>query len=157
MPKYAEIIFETGAKSLLVYENESEVEAFVREHHRRAISGEPGATQDQVLRADLGPEDFAVMPSIDQMKSRPAERVSKVYLYNEHPGDTYDSRVSVDTVKTLIDGMAGDGNTINHEQLVAALRDEASPVHIQDQGRLESFYKVDADGELDLAFLKDVE
>lgn len=154
---YAEIIFETGSKSLLSYEDESEVVDFVREHHRRAVNGEPGATQNQVLRADLGPEDFAVMPSLDQMKSRPAERISKVYLYDKHPNESFDSTVPVDVVKQLVEGMAGDSGKVDHEQLMRALRDEVSPVHTMDQGRLESIYKAEADGQLDLAFLKDVE
>lgn len=152
--KYAEIIFETGAKSVLSYENEDEVRRFIAEHHRRAINGEPGAPQDQTERPDLSHADFAIMPSIDRMKERPAERISKVYLYDKHPADLHNPRVSADVVKKLVDGMSDDSGTLDHEQLTRALRDEASPVDVL-AGRLDSLYKGDATGELDLSFLKD--
>lgn len=154
--KYAEVIFETGSKSVLSYETEDDVKKFVMEHHRRAVNGEPGAAQNQSMRPDLSAADFAVMPSLDRMKERPAERISRVLLYDAHPAELHNSRVDVSTLKTLIDGMAGPDGRLDHEQLIGALRDEASPVFPQNQGRLESIYKADATGEMDLSFLKDV-
>lgn len=135
------------------YENEADLKAFVAEHHRRAVNGEPGATQDQVMRADLDPSDFAVMPSIDRMKERPAERISRVLLYDNHPAELHETRVPVENVRKLVEGMAGDTDSVDHEQLIRALRDEASPVYPNDQGRHESIYKAESTGELDLSFL----
>lgn len=151
---YAEVIFEPGASSVLYFESEDELKGFLLEHNNRAIAGQPGAPQDQVERADLDPSDFAIMPSLDRMKSRPAERVSRVLIYENHPAELYNSRVSADTVNSLVAGMASDDGTIDHEQLVRALRDEASPVYPLDQGQHESLYKTEASGEMDLAFLE---
>lgn len=156
MTKFAEIIFETGANSTMSYDSEDEVKNFVAEHHRRAVNGEPGATQNQHERNDLDPGDFAVMPSVDRMKERPAERISAVLLYDAHPIDLTDTRVSAETVKTLVDGMSDNRGTLSHDQLISALRDEASPIYPVSQGRLESIYKATPAGELDLSFLKDV-
>lgn len=153
MTKYAEVIFEPGSKSVVSYENESELKNFVREHHRRAVNGEPGAPQNQTERLDLDPNDFAVMPTLDRMKDRPAERINKVLLYDKHPADLYDSKVPSSTIQQLVEGMASDEGTVDHEQLIRALRDEASPVYPQDQGRHESIYKAESTGELDLSFL----
>lgn len=150
---YAEVIFETGSKSVVSYEDESELKAFLAEHDRRARNGEPGAPQEQYGRNDVDAADFTNMPSLDAMKSRPAERVSKVLTYKEHPADLHETGVPVDTVRELVSGMADNEGNIDHEQLIRALRDEVSPVYPQDQGRLQSMYKADADGELDLSFL----
>lgn len=154
MTKYAEVIFEPGSHSIVSYEDEQELKDFVLEHHRRAVNGEPGAPQDQVLRADLSPADFAVMPSIDRMKDRPAERIKRVYLYDKHPVDIHPTRANASSVNSLVSGMADENGTIDHEQLIRALRDEVSPVYPVDQGRHESIYKASASGELDLSFLE---
>lgn len=153
MTKYAEIIFEPGSKSVMSYESEDELKRFVAEHHHRAVNGLPGAPQDQTARQDLDASDFAVMPSLDRMKERPAERVSRVLLYDKHPVDLHNSRVSTNAVGQLVTGMADEAGTVDHEQLTRALRDEASPIYPNDQGRHESIFKAEATGELDLAFL----
>lgn len=153
MTKFAEVIFEPGSKSIMSYESEDELKGFVTEHHRRAVNGLPGAPQDQTARPDLDASDFAVMPSLDRMKERPAERVSRVLLYDKHPVDLYSSRVSTSTIGQLVTGMADSEGTVDHEQLTRALRDEASPVYPNDQGRHESLFKAESTGELDLAFL----
>lgn len=151
--KYAEVIFEPGSKSVLSYEKESELKDFVQNHHARAVNGEPGASQDQTERNDIDPSDFNVFPSVDRMKERPAERIVRVLFYDKHPADLHDSRVPISNIGQLVEGMANDEGTIDHEQLIRALRDEASPVYPLDQGRHESLYKAEATGELDLSFL----
>lgn len=128
---FAEIIFETGSKSIAQVDSEAELQAFLTEHQRRAINGEVG-----------GPT------------GHPAERITKVLLYKEHPGDLMaDGLVSTQNVKALVDGMDKDGR-LNVHQLSAALRDEVSPVYPQDQGRHNSMYKQQENGEFDLSFLK---
>lgn len=113
---YAEIVFETGARSLMQYDNESEVADFVKTHTERAMAGEPG-----------GPT------------GHPAERVARVYYYDSHPSEE-DKAVSADALKSLVDGMAHDG-VLNVDQLRAAIRDEASPTYPVSQGRFASNYK----------------
>lgn len=147
--KHAEIIFETGAHSIVSYDDVSEIEDFLSEHTRRVEQGEFGATQDWEPRTDIEPELAA---QADRVASRPAERVHQVLLYSEHPIDLHSNTVNSETVKNLIDGMTI-GGEFNHEQLIQALRDEASPVYPQDQNRLSSIYKAQEDNELDLSFL----
>lgn len=150
---YAEVIFETGAKSIVSYDSEDELKDFVTEHMRRVTTGEPGAPQEQYGRNDVSPADFNNMPSLDKMKDRPAERVHKVFLYNEHPVDLHTKGADASTLHTLVEGMTDKDGRVDHEQLIRALRDEVSPVYPVDQGRLESQYKAEAVGELDLSFL----
>jgi len=137
------------------YETEDELKSTVKEIQRRALAGESGAPQDQVERMDLNADDFAIMPSIDRMKERPAERVSKVYLYDKHPSDLHAEVLDAGAVSTLITGMTTEGGTLDPVQLSGALRDELSPTYPQEQGRHESMYKADATGELDLSFLSE--
>jgi hypothetical protein len=115
---------------VLNYETEDELKAFLTEQHRRAISGELG-----------GPG------------GNPAERISKVITYDQHPADLHPVGVSAESTAAIIEGMkVGEGN-FDPNQLVSAIRDEASPVYPVDQGPHESLYKADGT-ELDLAFLE---
>jgi hypothetical protein len=99
------------------YDDESEVLDFVRTHTQRAMNGEPG-----------GPT------------GHPAERVARVYFYDEHPSEE-DQTVSAEALKALIDGMAH-GDKVSASQLSNAIRDEASPTYPMDQGRFASQYKM---------------
>lgn len=146
MSKHAEIIFETGAKSVLSYDDEAELKAFLGEHHRRAVNGEPGASQDYQERTDIEPE---LATQAQRNSTRPAERITSVLLYDEHPADLHDESVSVDTLADLVSGMSKDGK-VDPQQLIRALRDEVSPVYPQDQGRHASIYKAEESGQLDL-------
>lgn len=119
---YAEIVFETGSKSVTQVDDLDELKAFAQEHHRRAVNGEAG-----------GPTGHN------------AERIKKVLLYENHPGDdTNSDQLDAQTVSDLISGMAGNKGKVSMSQLVAALRDEASPVYTLDQGRHASQFKADA-------------
>lgn len=155
MTKYAEIVFEPGSSSVLSYENDDELKAFLTEHRRRAITGEPGAPQDQVERTDLTEADFAHMPSMDRIKSRPAERISKVYLYDKHPADLHDPRLPVNDVHVITEKMVDVTNgRIDHNELTQVLQQEASAVRSgPKESAHDSFYKATPAGELDLAFL----
>lgn len=136
MTRYAEVIFEPGSHSIVSFESDQELQDFLSEAHRRALDGEPNGPQ-----------------------GGPAERVKRVFLYDEHPADFKavgnDGNMPVDAkaVSSLVSNMAGKDGTLNMHQLVAALRDEASPVYPQNPGRHESYFKADATDELDLSFL----
>src|ERR1043166_2024425 len=112
---YAEIIFETGSESVLSFSYFNELKQFVQNHHTRAMHAEPGGT--------AGPR-------------HPAERVKKVLVYDNHPGES-DGIVSASDVTALLEGK----DEIPYGELSAALRDAASPVHTVDQGRHASQYK----------------
>lgn len=128
---HAEIIFEPGDKSVLSFDSDTELKDFLIEHVRRAKAGEDG-----------GPSGV------------PASRVSKVVVYDEHPADLWENTtVGADTLKTLIDGMADEGGNVSAHQLIAALRDEISPVYPLDQGKHNSMYKAEGK-DLDLSFLE---
>lgn len=128
--KHAEVIFEPGSKSVVSYENEDELKSFLSEHHNRAVTGEVG-----------GPT------------GHPAERVTKVLLYDQHPGNYgLDNKVDAESVNKLVAGMTQDGR-LDSYQLAAALRDEASAVYPVDQGRHASQFKMPETGEFDLSFL----
>jgi hypothetical protein len=148
---HAEVIFEDGSKSIIEGEEDG-IKSFLTEHHQRALDGKPGAPQDQEERTDLSPEDFTNMPPIEFLKSRPAVRIYKVYTYDGHPMDLVPTTADAKELKSLIDGMAHEGQ-VDPEQLVRAVRDEVSPVFPVDQGLRESIYKAEADGEMDLSFL----
>src|SRR5437016_4814092 len=127
---YAEVIYEPGSKSVVSYDNEDELKGFLMEHHNRAKQGEPG-----------GPA------------GNPAERVTKVILYENHPADFgVGGKVNAETLNNLLSGMAKDGQVDGH-QLVEAVRDEMSPVYPIDQGRHESMYKMDGTL-MDISFLE---
>lgn len=160
MPKFAEVIYETGAHSIISIDDMDEFKAGLAEHHRRAMSGEPGAPQEQYGRNDVDPADFAVYPSLDAMKSRPAERIKRVFVYDQHPADLVPvgndgtTEVDVDSVNELVSGMADTSSgKVNMHRLVQALRDEASPVYPVNQGRHESQYKMQGTELTDLGFL----
>lgn len=126
---YAEIIFEPGSKSVLQFDGEDELKGFLQEHHRRALAGENG-----------GPAGHN------------AERISRVIVYNTHPADYGGNAVDAENLANLLEGMKGEGNVIDGQQLIAAVRDEMSPVYPVDQGRHESMYK-QSGTEYSLSFL----
>lgn len=126
--KYAEVIFETGAKSVVSFDDESELKDFLTEHEARATSGEDG-----------GPT------------GHPAERIKRVFLYSEHPANYAGNAVDAESLNNLLQGMASEG-VVDGNQLIEAVRDEMSPVYPVDQGRHQSMYKMEG-SEMDLSFL----
>lgn len=166
MPKHAEVIYEDGSHSIVAYDDPAELQSMATENHRRAINGEPSAAQDMTPRMDLNDDDnvFGGMGAegmTARIKVRPAFRIKKVLLYDQHPADLVPvgndgtMPISVDAVKQLVDGMADGGTEVNMHQLIQALRDEASPVLVQDAGKFESHYKMPESSVMDLGFLND--
>lgn len=133
MTKFAEVIYETGAKSVVSYDNESELLAAVQEQHRRAMSGE-----------DAGPQS-----------GRPAERVTSVLLYDDHPADfNQGAVVSSDMLNSLASNI-GVGGQVSVAELNEQLSRLASPVDYSNtDDRHASLYKMQETGKLDLSSLE---
>jgi hypothetical protein len=127
--KHAEVIFETGSKSVVHYDDEQELRDFVNEHTNRAVSGERG-----------GPTGHA------------AERISKVLLYDEHPGNYASHGLLYSAaVESLVKGLTDDDKkTINVWDLIAALRREVNATNIGEVGPHDSLFKMQHTGELAL-------
>lgn len=157
MPNHAEVIFETGAKSVVNYDTEDELRAFLQEHHRRATEGEPGSAQDYEVRSDLVKDDPDVVRRAAANANRPAERISKVLLYGKHPGEYAEHGVLfTSAVEQLVAGLAdnsGDKPTINVWELIAALRREITATRSGELAPHDSLYKMPHADEMDLSFL----
>lgn len=131
--KYAEVIYETGAKSIVSYNNEDVLVGAISEQHRRALNGE-----------DAGPQE-----------GRPAERVSRVLLYDEHPAN-YNEAVTITTeaLSALVDKKAV-GGLVSKVELEEALAVAVSPLVSEGSksptARHDSLYKMPETGELDPA------
>lgn len=116
--KYAEVIYETGAKSIVSFDDLDELKASLVEQQRRATSGEPG-----------GPDGHN------------AERVKRVLLYEDHPGDFIQSGMvdvsdAVDAVKSV-----AQGDQVSVWEVQSALRNQISPLVPRDQaGAHDSMY-----------------
>lgn len=128
MTKFAEVIYETGSKSVVSYEDVNTLELGLREHNRRAIAGEPG-----------GPGGHA------------AERIKRVLLYDEHPGE-YNSSGMVNA-QSAIDmiGSKAIGGQVSIWEAIAALRMLASPLAARDQvGPHDSMYLAEPTSEFSM-------
>lgn len=152
--QYAEVIYETGAKSIVSYEDLDELKGGLFEQNRRAMAGEPGAAQDQEVRSDIDYSDPGMIHP-DRAKQRPAERVYSIIEYGDtHPADLHSETVATRKLEELVTGMADDSGEVNPHQLISALRDEVSPVYPVDQGRHESIYKAEGKVMDDLSWLE---
>jgi hypothetical protein len=128
--QHAEVIYETGAHSVVSVDSLDELKAGLAEHHRRATTGEDG-----------GPAGHT------------AERIKRVILYDYHPADfNVGGKLDAASVHELLEGMTGSEGMVDADQLNAAVRDETSPIYPVTQGRHESIYKMDGE-EMDLTFL----
>jgi len=149
---YAEIVFETGNKSVACYENEAEMEYALAEHHRRAINGEPGSPSMN-LRSDIEPGEARIGTWV-------AERVKKVFLYDEHPADFgQDQLVDAEELKTTVEEAIAESemNGVVHVHTVAAkVRDMSSPL-VTEPPIHGSQYKAPETKMANLSFLKKVE
>jgi hypothetical protein len=149
---FAEIIYETGNRSVAYYDTEDEMENALTEHHRRAISGEP-ATPKSDLRSDLNPGESRIGTWV-------AERIKRVFLYDKHPASFGEEQlVDSAALKEAVDNAISESemNGVVHvHTIAAAVRDMSNPLQISEHPH-DSQYKMDADGELDLSFLKAVE
>lgn len=124
--KYAEVIYETGDKSVVSYDDLSKLEGAITEQHRRAKAGE-----------DAGPQT-----------GRPAERVSRVLLYDEHPADAYTNTISADKLAQIASGLSV-GGEVSQNELVSALSDSNSPIVTTEANRHDSMFKAQETQELE--------
>jgi len=124
MPFY-EIIFETGAHSVAFYEDDNEAKQAVQAAHERAVSG--GRSMS------------------DGNESGPAERVTKVLVYDEHPAtlneeQTLSADVAEKMVKDAVKRSSEDG-VISVPVLAAAVRDFTNPM-VEESGPHDSNFKM---------------
>lgn len=128
---YAEVIYETGSKSVVSYEDKDALKASLAEQQRRAISGESG-----------GPAGHA------------AERIKRVLIYKEHPGDFNEScLISAEDAKTLVDHVA-QGGQVSIWEVIAALRGYVSPLVPKAEGNAHSsMYLAEQSDELAMDWL----
>lgn len=135
MPFY-EVLFETGAMSILNAETDEEAMGFVAEQDRRARAGEPGGPIGQ-----------------------PAERIAKVYKYDKHPDDyntemTASADVLKEEVTALIDGLKDENGVVAIDDLSNGVRAIAHPMKSERTEPFESMFKMEHTGELDLSSLE---
>lgn len=109
MPFY-ETVYETGRMSVACYEDDDEAKAAIAEHHRRAVTGQPGGP--------LG---------------APAERIAAVYVYDKHPNEynadqTLSADVAEKEVKELIAASKDENGVITTDQLAIAVRGLSHPM-----------------------------
>lgn len=135
--KYAEVIYETGSKSVVSYDDLEELKEGLKNQNDRAQRGTPG-----------GPTGHA------------GERIKNVLLYDTHPGDYLESGLlSADDVKkklpTMIDELAM-GGQVSVWELISALRGLISPLTlIENTGPHDSMYIAPETGTLPLDFLSE--
>lgn len=113
---FYEVIYEDGSHSVASYDSDEEMLRAVKEHHRRAMSGEPALPAGQsAARSDVtdaGNPFFEV----------PATRVKKVLRYDEHPA-MRDGFKALD--KAAVTDMLAQSKTMG--EMIAALRDFDNP------------------------------
>lgn len=114
MSIYVETIFETGSKAVGCYEDEAELMTALKAHHAKAVTGEEG-----------GPT------------GHPAERITRVEIYDRHPDDLPEP--SPEVVKEELKSIEGD--TVM--EVAAKVRDLSSPM-VNDPERHDSMFKMEA-------------
>jgi hypothetical protein len=114
---YYEVIYEDGSHSIAQYDDDDEALSAINAHVERAKQGIPGTAANSTPRVDL---DIATLP-VEQQRW-PAQRVAKVYVYDEHPADYADhaSTLSADVAKKTV------------ADLVAKLQDSNGVVGVAD-------------------------
>jgi hypothetical protein len=109
--------------SVAEYKDDDEAALALKEHVRRATTGEAGGPLGQ-----------------------PAERIAAVYVYDQHP-DSYNDvqAASADVLETevsnLIKGMRDENDVIAIDQLAVAVRNLSHPMEMDRTG-FNSFYKM---------------
>lgn len=133
MPWY-EIIYEPGTHSIAKYDDDAEALDAISAQHERAVSGERG-----------GPSGHS------------AERVARVFKYDEHPVDYNLANTTsiadltaglTDLLKRKADDQGGDVSFIQADQAVGEL---ASPVLFNRDKPHDSKYKMKEVSELEAA------
>lgn len=106
---YAEVIFETGTRTVACYDSEEEMLDAVRAQHDRAVTGKTG-----------GPTGAA------------AERVKRIEIYDKHPNDlNVEETISTDVAKKELTGIMerlDQGGSLSLTDLAAGIRELSSPL-----------------------------
>lgn len=107
---FYEIVYETGAHSVVSGASDKEALSGIKEQHRRAVNGEEG-----------GPA------------GHPAERVKAVYKYDSHPGslgeeNTLSSEVASKQLSDLVKNSADDNGVVDMGALASSVRALVDPV-----------------------------
>jgi hypothetical protein len=149
---FYELVFETGAKSVAYYDSEEEMQSAVTAHHLRAINGEPAMPLDRSAeRMDLDPSEKQPLGEV------PAERIKRVFAYEDHPADLYeDQGLSTDVVEKELQAAlkSVDEKGVTYvPDLAGKVRELTSPL-VADAGRHASQYKAEGK-EINLGFLKE--
>src|SRR6516164_7785968 len=124
MTKYYEVIYETGTHSIVSGESDEEVLGGLRAHQARATAGDLG-----------GPA------------GHPAERISKILVYDRHPGDyalSMTSDVAQAELAELIKKVTDANGVVDTDMLQAEIRRLADPVDNESmlQSRHNSMFKM---------------
>jgi len=106
---FYETIFENGLHTVASYDNDEEALRAIKEHHRRAVSGETG-----------GPA------------GHPAERIKRVLVYERHPDDygqtgTVNVNHLNEAVAVFMEEKAL-GGLVSVNEAAAMIRDLSDPV-----------------------------
>jgi hypothetical protein len=150
---YYEVIYETGNSSIISADSDEEALAGLKEHHRRAMSGETGRGES-TARSDLSPGEQGFNPAV---MDYPAERISRVLKYDDHPA-TFgeDQTVSKDEFNTALKNYLKDtGDVINVMEVAAFIRDMTNSQKAELEGVHDSRYKMAETEELDLSSLEE--
>lgn len=132
---YAEVIYETGSKAVVSYDDINALKSGLSQQHQKAVRGNPG-----------GPG------------SHQAERIKRVLLYDSHPGELYSSGLlPVEALKEHVnayaDSLQVDGQ-VSIWQLISKLRELISPLtNANETGPHDSMHLAVEKDELDLDFL----
>lgn len=129
MPKFVEVVYETGRSSVMQVESEEEALSAMAEQHRRAKHGELAGPQ-----------------------GGPAERVAKAFIYDRHPNDYNPSdTLTADELKALmpdmIDSMADDNGIVSVGHLAQQVRALSHPMKLQREAH-ESMFRMEEIGEI---------
>lgn len=129
MPEFAEIIYETGTKSVVSVDNREDMLEGLKEQHNRALNGQVG-----------GPT------------GHPAERIKRVLIYDDHPGNLNpDATLSSDEIKQHVNELLkASGDVINLNELASQIRD-ISNAHVPTEHPHDSQYKMEPKETIDFS------
>lgn len=121
---FAEIIYETGTKSVGEYDSEAELLVALKTHQLRAVGGQEG-----------GPSGHR------------AERIKRVEIYDRHPSELNEVQVvGTDVARKQVEALLTEldaGGSISVVELAQRIRELPSPL-VVDAGAHESMYKMPA-------------
>jgi hypothetical protein len=144
--KHYEVIYETGTMAVVNAEDEEDAKAGLAEQHRRALNGEPGQL----------PSSSTAHPSTGelQVQTHAAERIKRVFVYDDHPADLTENlaaskEVFTKHVTALIKEHTDENGIVDVVQVASKLQ---APVINPDASRHESRFMAEGT-ELELDFL----